>query len=124
MVTAEEFESVFEKLYQTAKQVEFDIKTTEAQHYRRFLLQRRAEERRAGVESVATNLPAAPAFPAALGGDGIQRAPRGLNDAKGFIFISHVGEVYPSGFLPESAGNIRRQPLSEIYRESPVFTTL
>jgi radical SAM protein len=124
MISAEEFEDVFEKLYDTAKRVKFDIKTTEAQHYRRFLLQRRAEERKAGVESVATKLPAAQAFPAALGGDGIQRAPRGLNDAKGFIFISHVGEVYPSGFLPESGGNIRRQPLADIYRYSPVFRTL
>lgn len=124
MISAEQFESVFEKLYVTAKRVRFDIKTTEAQHYRRFLLQRRAQERAQGVESTATNLPAAQAFPAALGGDGIQRAPRGLNDAKGFIFISHVGEVYPSGFLPESAGNIRKQRLEDIYRYSPVFRSL
>jgi AdoMet-dependent heme synthase len=124
MVSAEDFEAVFAKLYDTAKRVKFDIKTTEAQHYRRYLLQRRAEERSSGVESTATNLPAAQAFPAALGGDGIQRAPRGLNDAKGFVFISHVGEVYPSGFLPEGAGSIRRQKLAEIYRESPVFKML
>jgi radical SAM protein len=124
MISAEEFEQVFQKLYETAKRVKFDIKTTEAQHYRRYLLQRRTEERKAGVESMATNLPAAQAFPAALGGDGIQRAPRGLNDAKGFIFISHVGEVYPSGFLPESAGNIRKQRLVDIYRDSPVFRAL
>lgn len=124
MIGAEEFEQVFEKLYETAKHVKFDIKTTEAQHYRRYLLQRRTEERKAGVENKATNLPAAQAFPAALGGDGIQRAPRGLNDAKGFIFISHVGEVYPSGFLPESAGNVRKQRLEDIYRYSPVFRVL
>jgi radical SAM protein with 4Fe4S-binding SPASM domain len=124
MVSAEEFEMVFETLYETAKRVKFDIKTTEAQHYRRYLLQRRAEERRSGIQSAATSVPAAQAFPAALGGDGIQRAPRGLNDAKGFIFISHVGEVYPSGFLPESAGSIRKQRLSDIYRDSPVFRAL
>jgi AdoMet-dependent heme synthase len=124
MVSAEQFEIVFEKLYQTAKLVSFDIKTTEAQHYRRFLLQRRAEERKTGMESTATNLPAAQAFPAALGGDGIRRAPRGLNDAKGFIFISHVGDVYPSGFLPQSAGSIRNQRLADIYRHSPVFRSL
>jgi MoaA/NifB/PqqE/SkfB family radical SAM enzyme len=46
--------------------------------------------------------------------DGIGRAPRGLNDAKGFVFISHLGEVFPSGFLPLSAGNVRRAPLAEI----------
>ncbi len=122
LVTAEEFEQVFEKLYRASQRVKFDIKTTEAQHYRRFLLQRRVEERREGA--VRTNVPAAQAFPAALGGDGIARAPRGLNDAKGFVFISHVGEVFPSGFLPLGAGNIRRERLADIYRDSPLFRAL
>ena len=40
------------------------------------------------------------------------------------MFISDVGEVYPSGFLPQSAGNVRRAPLSEIYRNSPLFRSL
>ena len=103
LVTAEEFEMVFEKLYQASVRVKFDIKTTEAQHYRRFLLQKRADERRRGAEAPRTSVPAAQAFPAALGGDGIVRAPRGLNDGKGFVFVSHVGEVFPSGFLPLAA---------------------
>jgi AdoMet-dependent heme synthase len=124
LIAAEEFEAVFEKLYRTAKRVGFDIKTTEAQHYRRFLLQRRVEEKRSGTVSHQTELPAAQAFPAALGGDGVARAPRGLNDAKGFVFVSHIGEVFPSGFLPQSAGNIRRTPLATIYRDSPLFRAL
>ncbi len=124
LVSAEEFEMIFEKLYQTAARAPFDIKTTEAQHYRRFLLQRRTEERQSGVASARTSVPAAQAFPAALGGDGIARAPRGLNDAKGFVFISHVGEVFPSGFLPQAAGNIRKQKLADLYRESPLFRML
>jgi radical SAM protein with 4Fe4S-binding SPASM domain len=56
--------------------------------------------------------------------DAVGRAPRGLNDGKGFVFISHVGEVFPSGFLPVSAGNIRHEPLSTVYRESPLFQGL
>jgi radical SAM protein len=124
LITAEEFEMLFEKLYQTSARVKFDIKTTEAQHYRRFLLQRRAEERRQGAASVTTSIAAADAFPAALGGDGIARAPRGLNDGKGFVFVSHVGEVFPSGFLPLAAGNIRKQRLADLYRESPLFRML
>ena len=48
LISAEEFEQVFEKLYETSRRVKFDIKSTEAQHYRRFLLQRRTEERRKG----------------------------------------------------------------------------
>src|SRR5215469_10927600 len=56
--------------------------------------------------------------------DTIGRAPRGLNDGKGFVFISHLGEVFPSGFLPLSAGNVRTESLSAIYRESPIFQQL
>jgi len=124
LVTAEKFEMIFEKLYQTSARVKFDIKTTEAQHYRRFLLQRRAEGRRQGAEAPRTSVPTAQTFPAALGGDGIARAPRGLNDGKGFVFISHVGQVFPSGFLPLAAGNIRKQRLADLYRDSPLFRAL
>ena len=42
-------------------------------------------------------------------------------DAKGLAFISHQGDVFPSGFLPLAAGNIRRRPLADIYRNSPLF---
>jgi radical SAM protein len=124
LVTAEEFETMFEKLYQASARVKFDIKTTEAQHYRRFLLQRRADERKQGAGAPRASVPAAQAFPAALGGDGIARAPRGLNDGKGFVFVSHVGEVFPSGFLPLAAGNIREQRLADLYRDSPLFRAL
>jgi radical SAM protein len=124
LVTAEEFEMIFKKLYQTSALAKFDIKTTEAQHYRRFLLQRRAEEKKKGAATPRTLVPAAQAFPAALGGDGIARAPRGLNDGKGFVFISHVGEVFPGGFLPLAAGNVRRERLADLYRESPLFRML
>ena len=56
--------------------------------------------------------------------DTIGRAPRGLNDGKGFVFVSHTGEVFPSGFLPFSGGSVRSESLSRIYRESPVFQQL
>jgi len=47
-----------------------------------------------------------------------------LNDVKGFVFISHTGEVYASGFMPLTAGNLRQRPLSVIYRESRLFKQL
>ena len=118
LITAEEFEQVFEKLYETSQRVKFDIKSTEAQHYRRFLLQRRTEEKRRG------NSRGAFAVDSPKTSDGIGRAPRGINDGKGFVFISHLGEVFPSGFLPISAGNVRKQSLTELYRHSPLFTSL
>ena len=118
LISAEEFEQVFEKLYETSRRVKFDIKSTEAQHYRRFLLQRRKEENRKG-EGTRVPVMAGMSTP-----DGIGRAPRGINDGKGFVFISHLGEVFPSGFLPVSAGNVRKQSLTELYRHSPLFVSL
>lgn len=56
--------------------------------------------------------------------DTIGRAPRGLNDGKGFIFIFHKGEVFPSGFLPLSTGSIREQSLESIYPKSDLFRSL
>jgi radical SAM protein len=118
LISAEEFEQVFEKLYETSRRVSFDIKSTEAQHYRRFLLQRRAEEKRKGNgQSFSPLLRAGTP-------DGIGRAPCGINDGKGFVFISHLGEVFPSGFLPISGGSVRRQSLAELYRYSPLFVAL
>ncbi len=114
LLNADEFEEVFAKIYQLSKTAGFDIKTTEAQHYRRYFLQQRAAERRMGTAiETPEKLP-----------DTIGRAPRGLNDGKGFVFISHIGEVFPSGFLPAPAGNIRNQLLAEVYRESPLFQSL
>jgi radical SAM protein len=116
LISAEEFEQVFDKLYQASRRVRFDIKSTEAQHYRRYVLQRRAEEKRKGHA-------VSPVFRMGTA-DGIGRAPRGINDGKGFVFVSHLGEVFPSGFLPLSAGNVRKESLREIYQHSPLFSAL
>ena len=118
LLNAAEFEQVFARLHTLARTASFDIKTTEAQHYRRYLLEQRAADRRAGVAEL-------PSHKLPLGTvDTIGRAPKGLNDGKGFLFISHTGEVYPSGFLPFSGGSIRQQPLATIYRDSPLFRQL
>jgi AdoMet-dependent heme synthase len=117
LISAEEFELVFEKLYEISRRVPYDIKTTEAQHYRRYAAQCRAEERRKNLPDASRPRPNETA-------DGIGRAPRGINDGKGFVFISHQGDVFPSGFLPLAAGNIRTQSLEEIYRHAPLFVAL
>jgi AdoMet-dependent heme synthase len=114
LLSADEFEQVFAKIHALSKQAGFDIKTTEAQHYRRYVLQQKVTDRKAGILSDS---------PARVQ-DAIGRAPRGLNDGKGFVFISHKGEVFPSGFLPLAAGSIREQSLADIYRNSPVFRSL
>jgi radical SAM protein len=116
LLSADEFEGLFARLHQLSKSATFHIKTTEAQHYRRYLLQQQATEQRSGT-GASTEAPAKVQ-------DTIGRAPRGLNDGKGFVFVSHTGEVFPSGFLPFSGGNVRNQPLADIYCESPIFKQL
>jgi radical SAM protein with 4Fe4S-binding SPASM domain len=51
----------------------------------------------------------------------IVRAPLGVNDGKGIVFVSHTGEAQPSGFLNLVGVNIRSESLANIYRKSPVF---
>lgn len=109
-LTADEYEEVFEFLYRTSKTAPFDIKTTEAQHYRRYVAQQRKTE-------------GGPKAAAQAGGDVIQRQ-AGINDGKGFVFISHTGEIFPSGFLPVTAGNVRTQSLADVYRNAPLFREL
>ncbi len=47
-----------------------------------------------------------------------------VRDGDGFCFVSHTGEVYPSGFLQASAGNVKNNPIEEIYRTSDLFVEL
>ncbi|HLK09494.1 MAG TPA: radical SAM protein [Candidatus Angelobacter sp.] len=102
----EEFESAFARIYRLAQDVPFKVKTTEAQHYRRYMLQQR--RRKNPDESPDQGVP------------GILP----VNEGKGFMFISHTGEVQPSGFLPLSAGNVRSASVGDIYRNSELFQQL
>jgi radical SAM protein with 4Fe4S-binding SPASM domain len=108
MLTAEEHEAVFAQLYEASRRVHFQIKTTEGQPYQRFLLQQRARESRGRMTEA----------------DVITCAPKGVNDGRGCVFIDPGGEVYPSRFLPLSAGNVTIEPLAKVYCESPLFVSL
>lgn len=124
LLSGEEFEQVFGKIYELSQRVSFQIKTTEAMHYRRYLLEHNLEERRMGHGSGHPGAYEAGAPKADAQARNRGWATRRVNDGKGFMFISHVGNVYPSGFLPIHAGNIRQTPLKEIYREAPIFKAL
>lgn len=128
LLTWEEFEQMFVKLYEFSQRVRFDVKTTEAMHYRRYFLQRRLSEgkvnRRVLPQRTCGPLWLKLSVITQPSPDGIPRAFKGINGAKGFVFISHVGEVFPSGLLPLSGSNIRRNLLGEIYQDSPLFIGL
>jgi radical SAM protein len=121
VASAEEFEMIFNKMYDLSKTAPFDIKATAAPQYSRVLLQRQVAERAAGTRTDAPDtLTGGLMFSLS---DGIGRA-RSVNDGDGFMFISHTGDVMPSGFLPIAAGNVRRDDLVQVYREAPIFRTL
>ncbi|KXB02907.1 radical SAM protein, partial [candidate division MSBL1 archaeon SCGC-AAA261F19] len=64
-----------------------------------------------------------PRFSSGRGGDEIGRS-HGVSDGNGIAFVSRIGEIYPSGFLPISGGNVRDRGLIESYRESQIFCDL
>ena len=120
-LTASQCESLFPVLYEAQKKGKFIVKVTEAPHYRRHVFQREREDR--------SRPPASVAMPAMLTqsegpGHTLGLAPRGVNAGKGFLFVSHTGEIYPSGFLPVMAGNVRTRDVADVYRTSPLFRAL
>lgn len=100
---ADEVEAVFGRIAALEARVPFLVKTTEAPHYRRFRVA--ADGRDAAVKMSS-------------------RAPLGITDGKGTLFVSHVGEVFPTGFLPLRCGDVRQTSIVDIYRTSPVLLSL
>lgn len=109
----EEFEEIFARLYALAQQVPFKIKTVEAQHYRRFVLQERTKARKVSIEH-ADNIFREEGVPGVLP----------VNETRGSVFVTSSGEVFASSCMPVSAGNVRHQKLAEIYRNSLLFKSL
>ncbi|MBS8264371.1 radical SAM/SPASM domain-containing protein [Mesobacillus boroniphilus] len=122
-LTPAEHEKVFRWLYELSKSAPYDIKTTAAQHYRRVVFQQKARENRVNKEEGIRYEDTLTKDMASMI-DGLKRAPKGVNDGNGFLFISHTGDVMPSGLLPLVGGNVREKPLAEIYRNSPIFKDL
>lgn len=122
-------EELFATLYEVQKRASFVLKVTEAPHYRRYVAQREAQRQPGPTGQTRGSLRFEVKMPEILRrsegpGHTIGLAPHGVNSGKGFVFVSHVGEVYPSGFLPLSTGNVRSRSLKEIYRDSPIMRLL
>jgi radical SAM protein len=117
MISPEEHERVFHWLYDLSKTAPFDIKATAAPMYRRVAIERRRAEQ--GNGSPVTFQGAGFQY-----ADGLNRPTRGVNDGNGFLFISHIGEIQPSGFLPVTAGNVRTDDVVDVYRNHPIFRDL
>ena len=126
LLTASKFEEAFEKIYQLNLKSPFVIKVTEAPHYRRFYFEKEMEKQgldRSDVVKLSSKLPSFMVSEHGKGG-GIGHSSKSVNAGKGFVFVSYRGDVFPSGFLPVQAGNIRSQELPDIYRNAPVLREL
>ncbi|WP_420182458.1 radical SAM protein [Haloarcula sp. KBTZ06] len=99
-IAPERAERVLSWLHEVSEEASFGLKTTEAPHYRRVAIQNQED-----------------------GAGGLKRR-MGIRAGKGFAFVSHTGEVFPSGFLPKSAGSVREESVVDIYRDSPLFQQL
>ncbi|MBA4400000.1 MAG: radical SAM/SPASM domain-containing protein [Anaerolinea sp.] len=134
-ISPEDYEAVMNFLYDASKYV--SLKTTEGHHYKRVVLQRAyLEANGLPVEKYMQLNDTYHRLSAALQKhledgpvpliepDRMRRTPLHVNAGDGFVFISLLGEVFPSGYLPLSAGNVRTQTLKEIYQESNLFKSL
>lgn len=107
-VSPERGEALMHWLYGLSHTAPFAVKTTEAPFFRRIALTRMRDEK--------------------LWSDHVQRISFyrgfGIRDGHGILFVSNTGDIYPAGFLPLSAGNIRSSPIAEVYRNAPLFHSL
>lgn len=148
-ITSTEYESILNWMYDAEMEGGIELKATCAPHYFRVVRQRQAEERRQGIirerpQSIhrqhnAGGHPGGNGHPGGHpGGNGhpgshpggqngdaaMSAMTKGCLAGTGVCFVSHRGEVFPCGYLPVEAGNIRQQPFRQIWENSPLFTEL
>ncbi len=133
MPTAREFEDVMCWLYDVSRKTPLNVKSSAGCHLRRIEFMRdkgiydiphgktyyKLAKSLEGFEGGSKEIVAG-AYGRSMA---LKRIP-GITDGRGMLFVSHVGDVYPSGFLPLKAGNVREQSLKEIYNESKIFQDL
>ncbi|ABL83878.1 MULTISPECIES: TIGR04053 family radical SAM/SPASM domain-containing protein [unclassified Nocardioides] len=122
-LTAPEVEDVLHWMHDVSDLVA--VKATEAPHYRRVAIQR-ARGDHAELGELYRRLTAATASLRQGRTEQLRRPrpPIDVNSGRGFAFIDHLGDVYPSGFLPQRCGNVTEQGFRELYRTDPLLLSL
>jgi radical SAM protein len=105
-VSPEQGERIMNWVLDLVPQAPFAIKTTEAPSYRRIAIQRMRGMTSSELKRTSVYR-------------GFQ-----IRDGHGIVFVSHMGEIYPSGFLPLSCGSVRSGSLVDTYRNSETFRAL
>jgi heme b synthase len=117
MLAPHEYENVLNWLWEEEQKGLLEIKATCAPHYYRIGRQRGRGAPRAVAPNGGASL--AGGHSHSLGAH-----TKGCLAGSGVCFVSHKGEVFPCGYLPVEAGNLRKQSLQEIWQHSPVFARL
>jgi radical SAM protein len=125
-LSADDTEDVLHWLQEASRLIA--IKTTEAPHFRRVAMQRAsgdvAHDQRGPLFDQLREATADVLAPDHVAGRKVPRPPLDVNAGKGFIFVDHVGAVYPSGFMPLPVGSVRDRPITDIYRDAPLLRQL
>lgn len=139
MVPTDEYERILNWFYDRSKEVMIDLKATCAPHYFRIRAQRIMEEKKGGIKPqpfVAPGTRLKAGHVDAISGEGINGVgkahhssglsamTKGCLAGTGICFISNRGDVYPCGYLPITAGNVRATPFEIIWRNSKLFANL
>lgn len=107
-ITPAQADDVMSWLYEKSLRAPFAIKTTEAPHFRRIAIEQFVKTEEDNNSEYFNNI----------------KRGFGIRDGNGIMFISHTGAVYPSGFLPKVAGNVKTESPVDIYRRSKIFNEI
>jgi len=110
-LTPREYEAVLYWIEELRESEPIEIRATCAPHIQRIRLQRQA------MHPSPSPLPQGER-------DGVRGTRRGCLAGTGICFISHRGEVFPCGYLPVQAGDVRQQRFGEVWEQAPVFAEL
>lgn len=111
-IKPEEYLIAFEKLWRHSNSKPFAVKTTEAPHYRRFVLEK------------GGNPLGGPNGHASVHPGRKHRAPLGVTDGRGIMFVAENGAIYPAGFLPIECGRFPNDSVIDVYQKHPLFNSL
>ncbi len=134
-ISAAQYEEILNWMYDAEMEGGIELKATCAPHYFRIVRQRQAEERRQGIvrqrpdsmhRQAAKGASGHPGgHPGSTGGrHPMNAATKGCLAGTGVCFVSHRGEIFPCGYLPVEAGNIRQTNFQQIWSDSPLFAEL
>lgn len=153
-VTPEEYEQVLNWVAEVSQTAPISVKVTCGPHYQRIIREKAARARQEGQITVAAqahpsgsagHLPRATDAQAGTGAPAVGtrhdlspilttdrgrpghpggHPSRGCMAGNGFVFVSYKGEVFPCGYFPVQAGNVREKHFREIYQEAPLFVQL